>query len=78
MVPGEVRAHCSIVRLAKLRESFGEQSLADLANLALTGRGAFVLEGANACTTKIKVGQCRRTQKKSRPPELRQMTMVSM
>ena len=46
MVPREVRAHCSIVRLAKRREGFGEQSLADVANLPLTGRGAFVLDGA--------------------------------
>ena len=45
MVPREVRAHCSIVRLAKPHEGFGEQSLADLANLPLTGGGAFVLDG---------------------------------
>ena len=37
MVPREVRAHCSIVRLEKRREGLGEQSLADLTNLPLTG-----------------------------------------
>ena len=62
----EVRARCSIVRLAKRRESFGEQSLADLANLPLTGRGPLCLMEPNAfCATKIKVGPCRRTQKGS-------------
>ena len=31
MVPREVRAHCSIVRLAKRREGLGGQHLADFA-----------------------------------------------
>ena len=33
MVPWELRAHCSIVRLAKRREGFGEQHLPDFAIL---------------------------------------------
>ena len=37
MVPKDVRAHCSIIRLAEQRENFGEQSLADFTNLPLTG-----------------------------------------
>ena len=37
MVPMGVRGRCSIVRLAKLREGLGVQSLADLATLPLTG-----------------------------------------
>ena len=36
-VPGEVRAHCSIVRLARRREGRGVQSLADHSSLPLTG-----------------------------------------
>ena len=60
MVSGEGRAHCSIVRLAKRREGFGEQSLADLANLPPTGRGAFVLDGGKRFYDK---NQCRAVQK---------------
>ena len=33
MVPWKVRAHCSIVRLAKRREGLGQQRLADFATL---------------------------------------------
>ena len=33
MVPWGLRAHCSIVRLAKRHEGLGEQHLADLAIL---------------------------------------------
>ena len=33
MVPWELRAHCSIVRLAKRREGLGQQHLADFAIL---------------------------------------------
>ena len=49
MVPREVRAHCSIVRVAKRREGLGEQSLAE----------------TNVFTTNIKFKPCRRTQKGS-------------
>ena len=45
-VPGKVRERCSIERLATQREGLGVQHLTDLANLPLTGRGAFVLDGA--------------------------------
>ena len=70
MVPREVRAHCSIVRLAKRHEGFGEQSLADLANLPLTGGGAFVLDGTKRFYDK---NQGRTVQKDAQgisPPEL--------
>ena len=40
----KVRAHCSIVRLAKRREGLGAQSLADHSNLLLAGCRAFVLD----------------------------------
>ena len=45
MVPGKVRGHCSIVRLAKRREGLGAESLVDHSNLPLTGCRAFVLDG---------------------------------
>ena len=52
------QGHCSIVRLAKRREGLGVQSLADLANLPLTGCRAFVLKDARAFTTNLKVVPC--------------------
>ena len=64
MVPREVRTQCSTERTEKRRESLGVQSLANLANLPLTGRGPFVLDGAKRFyVNKSFVGSCRRTQK---------------
>ena len=77
MVPREIRAHCSIVRLAKRREGLGVQSLADLANLPLTGCRAFVLDGTKRFHDKPQGRTVLRDAKRVGPPELRQVTMVS-
>ena len=45
MVPEKVRAHCSIVRLAKRRERLGVQSLADHTHLPLISCTVSVLDG---------------------------------
>ena len=59
MVPREFRAHCSIVRLAKRRKGFGEQSLADFAPPC-----RFLVEdGTEHFCKKKKVGPCRKTQR---------------
>ena len=55
MVPGNVRAHCSIVRLAKRRESLGVQSLADLTISRLLVVGPSCLTEPSTFTTKLKV-----------------------
>ena len=47
MVPGNVRAQCSIARLAKRRESLREQRLADFAILPNAVSRTFVLDGTN-------------------------------
>ena len=41
----KARAHCSIVRLAKGRESLGGQRMAVIPMLSLSGCRAFVLDG---------------------------------
>ena len=48
MVRREVRTHCSIVRLAKQRESLGVGCLADLATLPPACRKGFVEEWFSA------------------------------
>ena len=57
-VLGRVRAHCSIVRLAKRREGLAVQSLAEHFNLPLTGFRAFVPERTKRFTTNLKVVPC--------------------
>ena len=66
MVPREVRAHCSIVRLAKRREGLGVQSLADLANLPLTGYRAFVLYRTKLLSRQISSSDLAEGRKKGR------------
>ena len=45
MVPKRALAFCSIIRLAKRRESLGVQSLANNSNLQLSACRGFVLDG---------------------------------
>ena len=69
MVPKKAKANCSIVRLAKRRDGFGERSLADLANLPHTGRRPPCLMEPNAFTKNLS----RTVQKDAKgisPPEL--------
>ena len=70
MVPGKVRAHCSIVRLAKGRESLGVQSLADHSNLPLIGCRAFVLDGTKLFHDKTQGRTALRDATRVRTPEL--------
>ena len=69
-LPRKVRAHCSIVRLAKRREGRGVQSLAEDSNLPLTGCGAFVLDKTDRFHDKPQGRSVLRDAKSVRTPEL--------